>query len=73
MLASRIAKELEKSKHCGIYEPELSRIWQDFRIGTAGDQIASRGHSPAAHIGHYGHVNWNGPQCCEIQETNTRL
>src|SRR5438874_6399528 len=27
MLASRIAKELEKSKHCGIYEPELSRIW----------------------------------------------
>jgi hypothetical protein len=29
MLASRIAKELEKSKHCGIYEPELSRIWPD--------------------------------------------
>ncbi|PYK36118.1 MAG: hypothetical protein DME58_00265 [Verrucomicrobia bacterium] len=27
MLARRIAKELEKSKHCGIYEPELSRIW----------------------------------------------
>ena len=30
MLASRIAKELEKSKHCGIYEPELSRIWPDY-------------------------------------------
>src|SRR6266513_3653204 len=21
----------------------------------------------------YGHVNWNDPQCCEIQETNSRL
>ena len=27
MLASRIAKELKKAKHCGIYEPELSRAW----------------------------------------------
>ena len=27
ILASRIAKELEKAKHCGIYEPELSRVW----------------------------------------------
>ena len=27
MLARRVAKELEKSKHGGIYEPELSRIW----------------------------------------------
>jgi len=27
MLPRRIAKEIEKSKHCGIYEPELSRIW----------------------------------------------
>ena len=25
--ASRIAKELKKAKHCGIYEPELSRVW----------------------------------------------
>jgi hypothetical protein len=30
MLARRIAKELEKSKHCGIYEPELSRIWPHY-------------------------------------------
>ena len=30
MRASRIAKELEKSKHCGIYEPELSRIWPHY-------------------------------------------
>ena len=27
ILASRIANELEKAKHCGIYEPELSRVW----------------------------------------------
>ena len=27
ILASRIAKELTKAKHCGIYEPELSRVW----------------------------------------------
>jgi hypothetical protein len=27
ILASRIAEELEKAKQCGIYEPELSRVW----------------------------------------------
>jgi hypothetical protein len=27
ILASRIAKELRKAKHCGVYEPELSRVW----------------------------------------------
>lgn len=27
VLASRIAKELEKAKHCSIYEPELTRVW----------------------------------------------
>jgi hypothetical protein len=27
ILASRIARELKKVKHCGIYEPELSRVW----------------------------------------------
>ena len=27
ILASRIAKELKKAKHCGIYEPELSGAW----------------------------------------------
>jgi len=29
ILASRIANELKKAKHCGIYEPELSRVWPD--------------------------------------------
>ena len=29
ILASRIAKELEKSDQCGVYEPELSRVWPD--------------------------------------------
>jgi hypothetical protein len=28
ILASRIAKELRKAKHCSIYEPELTRLWQ---------------------------------------------
>jgi hypothetical protein len=27
ILASRIAKELTKSKHCAVYEPDLSRFW----------------------------------------------
>jgi len=27
MLASRIAKELENAKQCGVYEPDLSRVW----------------------------------------------
>jgi len=27
LLARRIARELEKAKQCGIYEPELSRAW----------------------------------------------
>jgi hypothetical protein len=27
ILARQIAKALEKSKQCGIYEPELSRAW----------------------------------------------
>jgi hypothetical protein len=27
ILASRIAKELKKAKHCAVYEPELMRVW----------------------------------------------
>jgi hypothetical protein len=27
ILASRIAKELKKSKHCAVYEPEITRVW----------------------------------------------
>jgi hypothetical protein len=27
ILASRIAKELKKAKHCAVYEPDLSRVW----------------------------------------------
>jgi len=26
-LARRIAKELETANQCGVYEPELSRVW----------------------------------------------
>ena len=29
ILASQVSKELKKAKHCGIYEPELSRVWPD--------------------------------------------
>jgi hypothetical protein len=29
MLASRIAEELKKAKHCAVYEPDLSRLWPD--------------------------------------------
>jgi hypothetical protein len=27
ILVRRIAKELENAKQCGVYEPELSRVW----------------------------------------------
>ena len=27
ILASQIAKELKKAKHCAIYESELTRVW----------------------------------------------
>jgi hypothetical protein len=27
ILASRIANELKKAKHCAIYEPDLARVW----------------------------------------------
>ena len=29
ILASRIAEELKKANHCGVYEPDLSRVWPD--------------------------------------------
>ena len=27
ILASQIANELKKAKHCAVYEPELTRVW----------------------------------------------
>ena len=27
ILASQVAKELEKATHCAVYEPDLSRVW----------------------------------------------
>ena len=27
VLVKRIAEELKNSKQCGLYEPELSRVW----------------------------------------------
>jgi len=29
ILASRIAQELKKAKHCAVYEPDLSRVWPE--------------------------------------------
>jgi hypothetical protein len=29
ILATRIAKELKSASHCGVYEPELARVWPD--------------------------------------------
>jgi hypothetical protein len=26
-LASKIARELTKASHCGVYQPDLSRVW----------------------------------------------
>jgi hypothetical protein len=27
ILATQIAKELRRAKHCAVYEPELTRVW----------------------------------------------
>ena len=27
ILAKQIARELQKSNHCAVYEPELKRVW----------------------------------------------
>jgi hypothetical protein len=27
ILASQIAKELERANHCAVYEPEITRVW----------------------------------------------
>ena len=40
ILASRIAQELEKTRHYGVYEPELSRVWPP-NGGSREAQIAS--------------------------------
>jgi len=40
ILASRIAQELNKAKHCAVYEPDLSRVWPD-NGGPREAQIAS--------------------------------
>jgi hypothetical protein len=29
ILASQVSNELKKANHCGIYEPDLSRVWPD--------------------------------------------
>jgi hypothetical protein len=29
ILASRIAQEVKKAKHCAVYEPDLSRVWPE--------------------------------------------
>jgi len=29
ILASQIAKELERANHCAVYEPDLTRVWPD--------------------------------------------
>jgi len=27
ILASQLAKELERANHCAVYEPEITRVW----------------------------------------------
>lgn len=29
ILATQIAKELKSASHCGVYEPDLARVWPD--------------------------------------------
>ena len=40
ILASRIRTELRKAKHCGVYEPDLSRAWPD-NGGNRETEVAS--------------------------------
>ncbi len=51
ILASRIAKELKKAKHCAVYEPELIRAWPDGEKREA--QIASFAEQNGWRLRHY--------------------
>ena len=53
ILASRIAKELKRAKHCGVYEPELTRVWPDGETREA--QIASFTKKHGWRLRHYSH------------------
>ena len=51
ILATRIAKELKRAKHCAIYEPELTRVWPDETNSRA--QIASFAEKHGWRLRHY--------------------
>jgi hypothetical protein len=53
ILATQIAKELKSSKHCAVYEPELTRVWPDGKTREA--QIASFAKKHGWRLRHYSH------------------
>jgi hypothetical protein len=50
ILASRIAKELKRAKHCAVYEPELTWVWP-----TREAQVASFAKKHGWRLRHYSH------------------
>jgi hypothetical protein len=53
ILASQIAKELKRAKHCAVYEPELTRVWPDGETREA--QITSFAKKHRWRLRHYSH------------------
>lgn len=53
ILATRIAKELKRAKHCAVYEPELTRVWPDGENRHA--QIVSFAKIHGWRLRHYSH------------------
>ena len=53
ILATRIAKELKSAKHCGVYEPDLARVWPDEEKREA--RIVSFAKKHGWRLRHYSH------------------
>jgi hypothetical protein len=53
ILATLIAKELKRAKHCAVYEPELTRVWPDQENREA--QIASFAKKHGWRLRYYSH------------------
>lgn len=44
ILATRIARELKIASHCGVYEPELARVWPDSENRQAQIALFAKNH-----------------------------
>jgi diketogulonate reductase-like aldo/keto reductase len=53
ILATRIANELRKAKHCAVYEPELTQVWPNSETRQAEIALFAKKHG--WRLRHYSH------------------